>query len=133
MTAPKILLVDDSKTSRTLVRVLLMSEVVEFVEAEAAEQALGLVHDPGIVLIIADNNMPGMSGVTFVETLRKNADNRIRALPVVLLTADEQPLLRQRALTAGANDFIRKPVKAATLKAAVDTWLRRAAAEKPAR
>ena len=123
MTALKILLVDDSKTSRTLVRVLLMSEPVEFIEAGSADEALGLVDDRGIVLIIADNNMPGMDGITFVETLRKSTDDRIRTLPVVLLTADEQPLLRQKALTAGANDFIRKPVKAATLKAAVATWL----------
>jgi two-component system, chemotaxis family, chemotaxis protein CheY len=132
-TASKILLVDDSKTARSLVRVLLMSEPVEFLEAENATAALGVVRDPSIVLVIADNNMPGMDGVTFVEALRKSHDERLRTIPVVLLTADEQPLLRQRALAAGANDFVRKPVKAATLRAAIDPLLAKMGVVKPTR
>ncbi len=70
-------------------------------------------------LVVADINMPGMDGITFVKKLRAEPRAEVRRIPVIFLTGDKSGELRERAAEAGANDFLEKPVKSAPLQEAV--------------
>jgi CheY-like chemotaxis protein len=119
---PKLLLVDDSHTARSLVRVFLMGLNCEILEAGSAEEALGLISDPAIRLIVADNTMTGMDGVTFTQKVRADLRDNVRQLPIVLLTGDAATDLPMRARTAGVTAFLNKPVTSQALRRIVEPY-----------
>lgn len=121
----KILLVDDSATARSLVRVFLMNLAVEFefIEAASADEALHWLADSDLALVIADYNMPGMDGISFVKRIR--AHPSAREVPVVLLTAAKEADVRAQALDAGVTEFVPKPVTNSELGDAVRRALKR--------
>lgn len=118
--ARSIVLVDDSRTIRAILKVYLMGLCSEVHEAESAERGLELVRQLPITMVIADIQMPGMDGLSFVAALRTDAEERVRGLPVILLTAQRDDGLRERGLAAGANEFLTKPVSVQLLKEAVE-------------
>lgn len=107
---PKILIVDDSSAIRSFIRVYLSWQACEIVEADNGDRALQIARLVPIDLAIADINMPGTDGIEFVRTLREQREKRLKALPVILLTADRTAGVERRALEAGANRFLRKPI-----------------------
>jgi len=107
---PNILVVDDSATVRNVLKTYLTNLKAGCVEAEDATRALQLLHAHPVNLIIADINMPGMDGISFVRELRNHAPLHLRDMPVVLITAEKGSDLRQRGVEAGANAFLQKPV-----------------------
>jgi two-component system chemotaxis response regulator CheY len=119
----KVLIIDDSATARSLVRVFLMSLPVEFVEASSAEAALAMLEKEPVHVIIADHTMMGMDGITFVSRLRAHGQIELRGIPVVLLTGDRGEELRRKAMQAGASDFVAKPVRDSALRDAVERLL----------
>lgn len=119
----KILIIDDSATARSLVRVFLMSLQVEFIEASSAEAALAMLEKERVDVIVADHTMTGMDGVTFVTRLRAHPQTELRSIPIVLLTGDRGEELRHRAMQAGASDFVAKPVRDSALRDAVERLL----------
>jgi two-component system chemotaxis response regulator CheY len=119
-----ILIIDDSPTIRNIIKVYLMGSQFEFVEADGGERALQLARLMPIHLVIADINMPGMDGLTFVRNLRNDERAEVRSLPVILLTGEKSEQLRTQGLKAGANEFIRKPVSSAGLIEAVNRLLK---------
>jgi two-component system, chemotaxis family, chemotaxis protein CheY len=125
--ASHILLVDDSATVRTIVKVYLTGLPFEFLEAGNGIEALELLKTRRVDLVIADVNMPGMDGVTFLQRLRASADPELRKLRVILLTGEQSEDIRSRGVLAGANAFVRKPVSNTDLRAAIETVLKQAA------
>jgi two-component system chemotaxis response regulator CheY len=105
-----VLVVDDSTMMRKVVlRVLKMAEV-EFdvtLEAGNGDEALALVREHQLSLIMCDINMPGMSGL---ELLQKIKDEKLAiGVPIVMVTTENsEPQVRQ-AILAGARGYIRKP------------------------
>ena len=122
-----ILLVDDSPTVRTIVKVYLAGQAFDFIEAGNGTEALTALQQHPVGLVIADLNMPGMDGVTFLKTLRQSTDPKLKALPVILLTGEKGEGIRDQGLEAGANAFVQKPVNPADLRQAIDSILARAA------
>lgn len=127
-----ILVIDDSKVSRSLIKVFLMGRSFTFLEAEDGVGGLLTVQqnfDRGrpIDLVIADMNMPAMDGLTFVRKLKADVRNKLRDLDVVLLTADTSEPLRKEARAAGVCAVVYKPVSSAEkpLIAAIDRALAR--------
>src|SRR5207237_9507163 len=114
-----ILVVDDSPTLRGIVKIYMRPLQVEVMEADGGERALQLARLAVPTLIVADINMLGMDGITFVKQLRADASVEVRRIPVIFLTGDKSGELRQRAADAGANDFLEKPVKSGPLQEAV--------------
>ncbi len=114
----RILFVDDSKLIRLAARKML-AEHFDLVLAENASQAHDLVcADPTIQVLFCDLNMPGESGYDLLESLRGSEQSRLRELPVIIVTSTDQlEQERQRALRAGATDFISKPFRASELLA----------------
>jgi len=121
---PTVLIVDDSPTIRGFARIFLKSLNVEVEEAEEGLQALEMVRARMPLVAIVDINMPGMDGLAFTREVR--GDPKLSALPVVLLTGDRSDEVREKGRSAGASDFLGKPIKGAELQAVVKKFLGKA-------
>lgn len=107
--ARKILTVDDSPTVRQLLRTTLSDAGYDVVEAENGEQALKLVGDQEIDLLVTDLNMPKVDGITLIERIRQLPGKRF--LPIIMLTTEGHEATRRRGKTAGASGWILKPFR----------------------
>ncbi|HWU84864.1 MAG TPA: response regulator, partial [Rhodocyclaceae bacterium] len=104
----KVLLVDDSLTIRNHLRSLLERQRYQVLEAPSAEAALALLQgEPDIRLVLADQDMPGMSGLHMTSEIRRlyGADN----IAIVGISGSDIEGLTARFIKAGADDFLRKP------------------------
>jgi two-component system chemotaxis response regulator CheY len=115
-----ILLVDDSPSVRSILKVYLMGLRTTFLEAEDGERALRVLRLSPVDLVIADVQMAPMDGITFVRNLRSSSRPQLRDVPVVMLTSDRSEEVRERGLAAGASAFVHKPVDAKTLLRAIE-------------
>ena len=115
----KIIIVDDSATMRSQVRLALTPGNFELVEAVDGQDGLDKVNaDPEINVMILDVNMPRMNGIELAEALASNG--RIaKGLSIVMLTTEGHAELIQRAKAAGAKGWIVKPFKPDLLLAAI--------------
>ena len=121
-----VLVVDDDESIRALVGIALRRAGFEVVEAADRESALGVVDARTVAVVVLDVSMPGMSGIDVVRTLRRRPDTA--TLPVILMTGsgDEDSVIA--GLSAGADDFLPKPVRLDELVARVRAHLRTEAA-----
>ena len=114
-----ILVVDDFSTMRRIIKGLLgdlgFSKVTE---ADDGLTALPLLKAGNFDLLITDWNMPGMQGVELLRQVR--ADQRLKKLPVLMLTAEAKREQIVEAAQAGVNGYVIKPFTAATLKDKID-------------
>jgi two-component system, chemotaxis family, chemotaxis protein CheY len=116
--ASKVLIVDDSLMIRQQVgRALVQAgfEVVEAKDGVEALERLGSVKD--VALVVCDVNMPRMSGLEFLESVKSDAS--LASLSVLMLTTEGHADRIQRAKALGAKAWILKPFKAALLIAAI--------------
>lgn len=106
----KILVVDDDKTTRKLLGFYLKAKGFEVVTAENGLDAIEKLGSENANLIMTDLNMPYMDGIELVKTLR--ADPAWAAIPIIMVTTEADPEERQKAMSAGASEYIVKPVTA---------------------
>lgn len=109
MSNKKILVVDDSATTRLSLAKMLSEAGYESVGAENGEQALGLVENGTFDLLMTDLNMPKMDGVQFISQVRKIAGKRFT--PILILSGDSKEKRRQECVAAGASGYLQKPVR----------------------
>ena len=103
----KIAVVEDNPDNRLLVRVILES-LYEVVEYENGFSALaGLPQNPPDVVLL-DVSLPEMDGTEVLKRIR--ADERLRRLPVIALTAHAMAGDREKFLAAGFDDYVTKPI-----------------------
>lgn len=105
----KALVVDDSKTIRTIIRRILVGIGYEVLEAGDGVQALEVlaIEKSAIELVLADWNMPVMNGLELVKRLRQ--DPELASLKVIMVTTETEMCQMASALEAGANEYIMKP------------------------
>src|SRR6185369_10292423 len=120
----KILVVEDEKDIRELVRYNLEQEGFAVLEAEEGELALALVQRERPALVILDIMLPGMSGLDICRTIRQG-DETAR-LPILMLTAKAAEVDKVVGLEMGADDYVTKPFSPRELLARVKAVLRRA-------
>jgi CheY-like chemotaxis protein len=120
--ANTILIVDDSATIRNIIKVYFAGTPWEFVDAESGTRALQLVRLMAPRIAIVDINMEGMDGLTFTRKLRESDRLAMKMLPVILLTSDRTPDVRERGLAAGAQDLLHKPVAREALRDLVEKY-----------
>lgn len=103
----QIALVEDNPDNRLLVSVIL-EDKYQITEYETGTEALqGFAeHVPDLILL--DISLPGMDGVEVLGHIR--ADDRLKATPVIALTAHASPADRERFLEAGFNEYVTKPI-----------------------
>lgn len=114
----RILVADDNPVSRELVRELLESPDREILEASQGAEALEMIAEFSPELVLLDIQMPLVDGYAVVRRLRQ--DPRFAGLRVVALTAYAMQGDRQRALSAGFDDYITKPIDGAALRKRVE-------------
>ncbi|MGO2354507.1 MAG: response regulator [Marinomonas foliarum] len=104
----KVLVAEDSSTSRLFIKILLEQYRFNVVEAENGQVALAkLEEDPSIRMLITDFNMPLVNGYDLVRMLRYNS--RFQDLVIIGLSAEWDNALSAKFIKAGANDFLKKP------------------------
>jgi len=117
--AATVLILDDSPTIRFITKVYLTGLGVEIKEASDGREGLAMIEAGGIDLVVSDLTMPGIDGLEFVRRLRASQDPRHNRIPVIILTMECAPGLRERLIAAGANEYLTKPVSNTALRARV--------------
>lgn len=106
-----ILIIEDNATNAMVLKHLAKKVVDEEIVIEADPvRALELCHNKLFNLLIVDHVLPGMTGLQITKAVRMM--QRYDDVPIVMVTADQEPGLREAALEAGVTDFLTKPVEA---------------------
>jgi two-component system cell cycle response regulator len=121
MTA-RILVVDDIPANVKLLEARLLAEYFDVLTADDGYKALAICDSTHVDLILLDIMMPGIDGFEVCERLKGNP--RTAHIPVVMVTALDQPSDRVRGLKAGADDFLTKPVNDLQLISRVKSLVR---------
>ena len=120
--AMRILIVDDERENRDLLEIFLGSEGCLLLTAASGEEALAMVAEEPPHLILLDVMMPGLSGYQVAAKIK--SDPATRSIHVVMLTAMDDRSSRMLGQSAGADDFLTKPVDRTELRARVRSLLR---------
>ena len=107
----RILVVDDEADSRDLIAAILMRYGSEVTCSESVSEALRVFQDWNPDLIVSDIGMPDEDGFSLIKKLRKLKSKRAKQIPVVALTAYATTEERARALTAGFQIHVAKPIE----------------------
>lgn len=118
----RVLVVDDILTNVKLLDAKLTAEYFEVVSAYSGAEALAKIEDSAPDIVLLDVMMPGMDG--FEVCRRIKANSKTAHIPVVMVTALDQPSDRVAGIEAGADDFLTKPVDDAALFARVRSLVR---------
>ncbi|GEN23668.1 chemotaxis response regulator CheY [Halomonas cupida] len=111
----RILVVDDFPTMRRIVRSLLKELGFNNVEeAEDGQEGLTRLREGGYDFVVSDWNMPNLDGLEMLKIIR--ADDALKSLPVLMVTAEAKKENIIAAAQAGANGYVVKPFTAATLE-----------------
>jgi two-component system chemotaxis response regulator CheY len=110
-----ILLVEDSATTRALIRAVI-DEMGDFntVEASSGFEALKLLPTQEFDLVITDINMPDINGLELINFLKNN--QRYSHIPLIIVTTERSEEDRKRGMALGATAYITKPFKADELQ-----------------
>ncbi|MDO9452657.1 MAG: chemotaxis response regulator CheY [Stagnimonas sp.] len=123
----KILVVDDFSTMRRIVKNLLNElGFTDISEADDGKTALPMLQAGNFEFVVTDWNMPGMPGIDLLRAIR--ADDRLKHLPVLMVTAEAQREQIIEAAKAGVSGYIVKPFTGVTLKEKLDKIFERCAA-----
>jgi len=117
--AIRVLVIDDQKAMRSIVRNLLsQNHIHQVTEAADGIEGMRALHDrkqPKPDVIICDLHMENMDGMEFCNRVRLNKDDNIRAIPVLILTGEKDKLPLEVARQVGATAVLGKPISAPDL------------------
>lgn len=115
----KILIVDDFSTMRRIIKNLLRDlGFTNTDEADDGNTALPMLKSGKYDFLVTDWNMPGMSGLDLLKAVR--ADENLKRLPILMVTAEAKRDQIVAAATAGVNGYVVKPFTAAVLKEKIE-------------
>ncbi len=117
----RILLVDDSRVTRELIKVYLIAKDVELQEAEDGAEALRMIRTSPPDLVLADLRMPRLDGYGLCQALQ--ADPRLRKVPVLILTSNRDAEAERRLKAVGARQVLQKPIQPQPLQEAIHRHL----------
>jgi PAS domain S-box-containing protein len=124
LTGSTILVVDDEADTRLLIKRILEERGAQVLVAASAPDALAILADERVDLLVSDIGMPRMDGYQLIEQVRALDLHRSGPLPAIAVTAYARPEDRQRSLLAGYQTHISKPMEAGELVAAIAGLLR---------
>jgi two-component system, chemotaxis family, chemotaxis protein CheY len=113
----RILAVDDSPSVRQMVKLTLSGAGYEIVEASDGAEGLSKARASTLDMVVTDLNMPVLNGLGLIRELRKLP--AYRGVPILFLTTESDPEMKQQAKAAGATGWITKPFQQDQLVAIV--------------
>nr|WP_136922633.1 HAMP domain-containing protein [Polyangium aurulentum] len=120
----KVLLVDDDMRNLFAIRTVLEARNINVLHAENGRIAIELLQShPDVDLVLMDTMMPEMDGITATRAIRDII--QFQSLPIISLTAKAMKGDREKALEAGASDYVTKPVDPEKLLAVIHSWRRK--------
>jgi CheY-like chemotaxis protein len=120
---PRVLLVEDNALNLELATDLLEACGIEVISANTGEAAVKLAQERGPNLILMDLSLPGMDGLQATAALKANPQTRL--IPVVAVTAHAMKGDEQKALDAGCEGYITKPIDTRMFPLLVAQYLQR--------
>ncbi|OGG96933.1 MAG: DNA-binding response regulator [Candidatus Lambdaproteobacteria bacterium RIFOXYD12_FULL_49_8] len=118
-----ILVIEDQEDVRELIAYNLKKQNYEVIEAANANDALILLEDVSLDLVLLDLMLPGLSGLDFLKILK--AKDEYRQLAVIILSAKTEEQEVVTGLKLGADDYVTKPFSIKVLLAKIESVLRR--------
>ena len=118
----QILVVDDDKNTRMLLKAVLQAENYTVFTAENGEDALAVMDKEHIDLVVLDVMMPKMDGYEFTRVLRQSDNN----LPILMVSAKQLPADKQKGFLVGTDDYMTKPIDEVEMLLRIKALLRRA-------
>ena len=118
----RILVADDDKNTRRLLRAVLEEENYTVFTAENGKEALEVLDREHIDLAVVDIMMPQMDGYEFTSFLRENDNN----LPILMISAKQLPADRRKGFLVGIDDYMTKPIDEVEMLLRIRALLRRA-------
>jgi two-component system chemotaxis response regulator CheY len=122
--AYNVLIVDDSKTIRSvIVKTLKLAniDIKEIYEAENGKEALECLQDKWVDIVLSDLNMPVMSGLEMVDKM--SDDGLLKDIPVVVISTDGSATRIEELKKKGIREYIRKPFTPETVGEVIDKVL----------
>jgi|TARA_B100001059_G_C17687405_1_gene503080 two-component system phosphate regulon response regulator PhoB len=126
--AAKILIIEDEKAVREMLRFTLKNNGFEILEAEDSNSALDILKKNNINLILLDWMLPGKEGIEIARNIRTSGDTK--DIPIIMLTAKSDESDKILGLESGADDYVTKPFSPKELIARIKALLRRTAPQK---
>ena len=120
----RVLIVDDERQNRDLLEIMLTLEHFVLSTAASGEEALRAMARQPADLILLDVMMPGMNGYEVTAAIK--GDPATRHVPIILITGRDDHESRARGLTAGADEFLSRPIDRTELCERIKTLLLRA-------
>ena len=118
----RILIVDDDKNTRMLLKAVLEAENYSVSTAENGEDALAVMDASHVDLVVLDVMMPKMDGYEFTRTLRQSDNN----LPILMVSAKQLPADKKQGFLVGTDDYMTKPIDEEEMLLRIKALLRRA-------
>jgi len=119
----RVLVVEDNDINQMVAHEMLQSLGILVVIAKSGEEAIKILSEDRFDAILMDIQMPGMDGYQTTAQIRRDPRFSLDKLPVIAMTAHAFRDDREKALKAGLNDFISKPVELSKLTASLLRWL----------
>jgi CheY-like chemotaxis protein len=107
------LIVEDSPTTRAVLKVYMVGHDLEFVEAADGQAGLAQARAVQPDVIVLDLRLPKLDGFSVCRAVR--ADPKLRRTPIILVTGSKDEAVRAEAIRAGATHFLSKPIDGAQL------------------
>jgi len=105
-----VLIVDDSSSMRAIVRKIIKASgfnIGELLEAADGKEAIKVLMDEWVDLVLTDINMPKMNGLELISEMKK--DEMLKSIPVVMVTTEGSEKRIQESMELGASGYIKKP------------------------
>lgn len=118
----QILVVDDDKNTRMLFKAVLEAANYSVLTAQDGIEALAIMDDHHVDLVVLDVMMPNMDGYAFTRTLRESNDN----LPILMVSAKQLPEDKKQGFLVGTDDYMTKPIDEEEMLLRIKALLRRA-------
>jgi len=116
----EIIIVDDAASTRQMVSLILKEEGYEVIEAVDGKDALEKFN-PSVKMVITDLNMPNIDGIELIKRIRANSD--YKSIPIIMLSSESEEEKKQESRSAGATDWIDKPVSIRKIIEVVNRFL----------
>lgn len=117
-----VLVVDDNQDIRDLVLHILNADGFHTFAAANASEAMGILNNNSIELVLLDVMMPGKSGLELLSDIRTGSNKKIHEVPVVMITAKSSIEDIDQALALGADSYIVKPFRSVLIREKVRSF-----------